>query len=248
MNDLIEKMKPVKKNDYYKILGVSKSATTIEIKRAYQDKLKNLHPDKLKHLSSIDKKDALSKYKKVREAGDILTDIILKKEYDMEQNTEIKDYLVHKKEFEEFVNLQSKEEQKVKPVFETIKSEPLTLNEYEQILESYELSRKDDYTELLPEKLFKTEFNNDKFNSMFKKKKKNDNIVRYDKIFAHNDVSDDSVVFLDNTDVIEFNDKYTSINNGFIDIKNDDDDNLEDKLKNMNLDKSVDKFVNNLHT
>jgi len=247
MNELIEKMKPIKKQDYYKILGVSKTSTTIEIKRAYQDKLKNLHPDKLKHLSSTDKKDALLKYKQVREAGDVLSDVVSRKEYDTEQNLELKDYSIHKKEFEEFLSLQKKEELKVKPVFETIKSEPIALNEYEQLIENYELSRRDDYTELLPDKLFKNEFNNEKFNSFFEKKKKNDNIVKYDKIFAHNDGLEDNVGnFINDTNNVEFNDKYTSIDNGFINIKEQDE--IEDTDELQKLEKlqelSLDDLIN----
>ena len=64
--------------DYYKILGVSKSASQEEIKKAYRKLALKYHPDRNK-----DDKDAESKFKEISEAYAVLSDSDKRKQYDM---------------------------------------------------------------------------------------------------------------------------------------------------------------------
>lgn len=64
--------------DYYKILGVSKSATKEEIKKAYRNLARKYHPD-LNQGSA----DAEEKFKEVQEAHEVLSDPEKRKTYDM---------------------------------------------------------------------------------------------------------------------------------------------------------------------
>jgi hypothetical protein len=63
---------------YYDILGISRNATTEEIKKAYREKSKLHHPD----VSSD--KNAGEKFKKIKKARDVLIDPSLRKKYDQE--------------------------------------------------------------------------------------------------------------------------------------------------------------------
>jgi curved DNA-binding protein len=63
--------------DYYKILGVDKTATAAEIKSAFRKLARKYHPD----LNPNDK-DAKSKFQQINEANEVLSDPEKRKKYD----------------------------------------------------------------------------------------------------------------------------------------------------------------------
>jgi len=63
--------------DYYKDLGVSKTATPAEIKKAYRTLANKYHPDKAKG-----DKAAEDKFKEINEANEVLSDPVKRKKYD----------------------------------------------------------------------------------------------------------------------------------------------------------------------
>ena len=65
------------KRDFYEVLGVSKSASDEEIKKAYRKLAKQYHPD-----LNPDNKEAEAKFKEVNEAYEILSDKDKKARYD----------------------------------------------------------------------------------------------------------------------------------------------------------------------
>ncbi len=62
--------------DYYKVLGVAKTATPEEIKKAYRKLALKYHPDKTKG-----DKAAEEKFKDVNEANEVLSDPQKRKKY-----------------------------------------------------------------------------------------------------------------------------------------------------------------------
>ncbi|MDR0749884.1 MAG: DnaJ domain-containing protein, partial [Tannerellaceae bacterium] len=65
------------KKDYYEVLGVGKSATAEEIKKAYRKKAIEYHPDK-----NPGNKEAEEKFKEAAEAYDVLSDPQKRQRYD----------------------------------------------------------------------------------------------------------------------------------------------------------------------
>ena len=63
--------------DYYKVLGVAKTATKAEIKKAYRKLAQRFHPD-----ANKGDKDAEARFKEISEAHAILTNDEKRKEYD----------------------------------------------------------------------------------------------------------------------------------------------------------------------
>ncbi|WP_055434741.1 DnaJ C-terminal domain-containing protein [Lacinutrix algicola] len=63
--------------DYYKTLGISKTATESDIKKAYRKLARKYHPD----LNPNDK-DAETKFKEINEANEVLSNVENRKKYD----------------------------------------------------------------------------------------------------------------------------------------------------------------------
>src|SRR5215510_12435266 len=68
---------PVKYKDYYEILGVPRTASDADIKKAFRKLAREFHPDVAK-----DKKKAEEKFKEINEAYEVLGDPGKRKRYD----------------------------------------------------------------------------------------------------------------------------------------------------------------------
>jgi len=68
---------PVQYRDYYEVLGVSRTASDAEIKKAFRKLAREFHPDVAK-----DKKKAEEKFKEINEAYEVLSDPAKRKKYD----------------------------------------------------------------------------------------------------------------------------------------------------------------------
>ena len=68
---------PVQFKDYYEVLGVSRSASDADIKKAFRKLARKYHPDVAK-----DKKTAEEKFKGINEAYEVLSDPAKRKKYD----------------------------------------------------------------------------------------------------------------------------------------------------------------------
>src|SRR5882762_6546566 len=68
---------PVEFKDYYKILGVPRTASEEEIKKAFRKLARQFHPDVAK-----DKKTAETRFKEINEAYEVLSDPEKRKRYD----------------------------------------------------------------------------------------------------------------------------------------------------------------------
>lgn len=75
-------LKKSKRKDYYKILGVSKTASQDEIKKAYRKRALLHHPDRHSNSSDGEKKDQECKFKELGEAYNILSDPKKRARYD----------------------------------------------------------------------------------------------------------------------------------------------------------------------
>merc|ERR1712152_58088 len=81
-------LKKSKRKDYYKILGVEKSANDDEIKKAYRKRAMVHHPDRHSSASDDEKKEHETKFKEVGEAYAILSDEKKRRMYDSGQDLE----------------------------------------------------------------------------------------------------------------------------------------------------------------
>src|SRR5881296_3223780 len=68
---------PVQYRDYYEILGVPRTASDAEIKKAFRKLAREHHPDVAKN-----KKQAEEKFKEINEAYEVLGDPAKRKKYD----------------------------------------------------------------------------------------------------------------------------------------------------------------------
>jgi DnaJ homolog subfamily C member 3 len=81
LQDAHLELKKSKQKDYYKVLGVDRSAGEREIKKAYRSATKQFHPDKATS-KGISKEDAEKKMASINEAYEVLSDPELKQRYD----------------------------------------------------------------------------------------------------------------------------------------------------------------------
>lgn len=70
------------KRDYYEVLGVDKSASAQDIKKAYRKVAMQYHPDRQNGKSDAEKKDAEEKFKEAAEAYSVLSDDQKRQQYD----------------------------------------------------------------------------------------------------------------------------------------------------------------------
>lgn len=87
--------------DYYKILGIEKTATPKDVKNAYRKLARKLHPD----LNPNDK-DAKQKFQQINEANEVLSDPVKRKKFD-----EYGENWKHAEEFEQAKQSQQSQRQ-----------------------------------------------------------------------------------------------------------------------------------------
>ncbi|RWS24712.1 dnaJ subfamily C member 7-like protein, partial [Leptotrombidium deliense] len=75
-------LKRSKRKDYYKILGISKTATDDEIKKAYRKRAMVHHPDRHSSATEEVKREQEKKFKELGEAYSVLTDSKKRSRYD----------------------------------------------------------------------------------------------------------------------------------------------------------------------
>lgn len=72
----------MEKRDYYEVLGVGKTASADEIKKAYKKMAIKYHPDRQSGKSDAEKKEAEDKFKEAAEAYSVLSDDQKRQQYD----------------------------------------------------------------------------------------------------------------------------------------------------------------------
>jgi DnaJ family protein C protein 7 len=83
LEDAKQALKKLKRKDYYQIFGVDKNASLNEIKKAYKRKALDHHPDRHINASDGERREHEEKFKEIREAYEILSDMEKRAVYDM---------------------------------------------------------------------------------------------------------------------------------------------------------------------
>ena len=108
------------KQDYYKILGISPTATAAEIKRAFRKKAKQLHPDVLVSNSEINSSHR-EEFNLVLKAYEILSDLHQKRMFDEEYNVKMRYERGNRSEnsfnYREWLSARTDEESQCKLIF-----------------------------------------------------------------------------------------------------------------------------------
>jgi DnaJ family protein C protein 7 len=82
LRDVKAALKQARRKDFYKILGISRSADENEIKKAYRKCALKYHPDKAAGKSEQEKEEAEKIFRDVGEAYEVLSDPAKKQRYD----------------------------------------------------------------------------------------------------------------------------------------------------------------------
>lgn len=240
----------IEQMDYYAILGIKREARKMEIKRAYQKKLKRFHPDKTKPT-----KENKLKYKLIREAGDTLIHPQKRKAYDTQfkMNNTSQNFISQKESFNAFMKLQehnmTDEDRKIAKLNFTksiqqmnkthgidIDAQPLTSTEYNRRMEDVLLQREQEEFEMNQDNMFEgKKYTSSEFNNIFENKKQKDKKIESDGLILFKDEiqaysSNDNVgVSLDNYDSLYAdgiyngsNETYAGIGNNILDNESDD--------------------------
>jgi len=226
--------------NYYAILGCTETASELEIKKAYQKKLKSCHPDKVKQT-----KETISRYKLIREAGEILKDSMKRRAYDMERKTgtvtggyddqvsSFKEYMklqqtTNSENMIKIAKLRFDESQKnflKKHHIQNDSDQPITEDEYGRRFDDMMLQREMEEADYTHDDIFRgKQFDRSSFNQIFEKKqikqnnketnRKSDRIIKYEDIQAF-DMNADFGTSLDNYDKLYTDEIYSGSGNGF---------------------------------
>lgn len=236
--------------DYYKILGLDKTASKSDISKRYRHLLAKYHPDKYKNLPDKEQKTKEKQFQLIQTAGKVLQDDDSRKMYDLEQSTiKNSDFSSQKNTFDEFIKLQelninddtkkkaqldfkleSEKINKQRGFDPTKLDEKLDREELAKEIDDLRVRRDIENIELSQKNLFDgRSFNPSEFNKLFEKNKHKDD----KKQKKHID------------ELVRFGEEFTAFNdNGlanYTDINNDYGDLFSNNIKDNTL-------YGNLHT